>query len=68
MAVAAASILARDEFLDWLAARARRLPKGGGVAAGRRGGAARSWREGGAEALRRVAKLHFATTERVLGG
>ena len=62
VAVAAASILARDEFLRRLGG----LPKGGGspqvVEAGRAIVA-----EGGLAALRRVAKLHFATTERVLG-
>ena len=61
VAVAAASILARDEFLRRLAG----LPKGGGspevVAAGKEIVA-----RGGEEALRSVAKLHFATTARVL--
>ena len=63
VAVAAASILARDGFLD----RLGDLPKGGGspqVIAAARGIAAR----GGEDALRQVAKLHFATTARVLGG
>jgi ribonuclease HIII len=62
VAVAAASILARDEFLRRLGS----LPKGGGspqvVAAGRELVA-----RGGEDALRSVAKLHFATTARVLG-
>ncbi|HEX8086872.1 MAG TPA: ribonuclease HIII [Solirubrobacteraceae bacterium] len=63
VAVAAASILARDEFLRRLGG----LPKGGGspaVLAAAREIAAR----GGVEALRKVAKLHFATTARVLAG
>jgi ribonuclease HIII len=63
VAVAAASILARDEFLR----RLGDLPKGGGspqvVAVGREVVA-----RGGAAALRSVAKLHFATTDRVLDG
>ena len=62
VAVAAASILARDEFLRRLGG----LPKGGGspevVAAARR-----IVERGGEEALASVAKLHFATTARVLG-
>jgi ribonuclease HIII len=62
VAVAAASILARDAFLRGLGT----LPKGGGspqVVAYARELAAR----GGEDALRRVAKLHFATTARVVG-
>ena len=62
VAVAAASILARDEFLR----RLGDLPKGGGspevVAAGRA-----IVERGGEPALAQVAKLHFATTSRVLG-
>lgn len=63
VAVAAASILARDEFLRRLGG----LPKGGGspqVLAAARALVERR----GPEALRSVAKLHFATTGRVLGG
>ena len=63
VAVAAASILARDEFLR----RLGELPKGGGspqVVAAARALVERR----GADALRAVAKLHFATTARVLGG
>ncbi len=63
VAVAAASILARDEFLR----RIGGLPKGGGspqVLA-----AARALVEqGGPDALRSVAKVHFATTAKVLAG
>lgn len=62
VAVAAASILARDEFLR----RIGDLPKGGGspqvVAVGRA-----IVERGGEAELGRVAKLHFATTGRVLG-
>ena len=63
VAVAAASIIARDEFLRRLGG----LPKGGGspqVLAAARELVERR----GPEALRSVAKLHFATTGRVLGG
>ena len=63
VAVAAASVLARDEFLRRLGG----LPKGGGspqVLAAARGLVER----GGEEALRPFAKLHFATTARVLDG
>jgi ribonuclease HIII len=70
IAVAAASILARDRFLAWLDdASARggvRLPKGGAnpaiVAAGRR-----IVQQRGHDGLGEVAKLHFATTARILG-
>jgi ribonuclease HIII len=70
VAVAAASILAREAFLDWLARASERvgvaLPKGASpqvVEAARRIVA-----QGGEERLASVAKLHFATTERVLRG
>ncbi len=68
-AVAAASILAREAFLSWLDRASRRigvtLPKGAGpqvIDAGREIVA-----RGGEDALRAVAKLHFATTRQVLG-
>jgi ribonuclease HIII len=67
VAVAAASILARDRFLAWLdEASARggvRLPKGGSNAA--IVAAARRIAASGEGALAQVAKLHFATTQRV---
>jgi ribonuclease HIII len=70
IAVAAASILARDNFLDWLEQESRRLnvtlPKGASdqvVAAGREIVA-----RYGEERLRRVAKVSFKTTEKVLAG
>ncbi|MEA2386046.1 MAG: ribonuclease [Thermoleophilaceae bacterium] len=64
VAVAAASILARKAFLDWLD-RHGGLPKGAGPAVEER--ARQIVASGGEEALGAVAKLHFATTERVLG-
>jgi ribonuclease HIII len=70
VAVAAASILAREAFLDWLDAASKRvgvtLPKGASpqvIEAARRIVAS-----GGREALGSVSKLHFATTDKVLGG
>jgi ribonuclease HIII len=68
VAVAAASILARDRFLEWLEETSRRLgvelPKGGSkpsiIAAARRIVESR-----GDAALGGVAKLHFATTKQV---
>jgi ribonuclease HIII len=70
VAVASASILARAAFLDWLEEASQRvgvrLPKGASpqvVKAGREVVARH-----GATGLRSVAKLHFATTQRVLEG
>lgn len=67
-AVAAASVVARDRFLGWMERAARELglelPKGASpqVEAAGRALVARH----GPAALRRAAKLHFKTTERVL--
>ena len=68
LAVAAASILAREAFLDWLDRMSAKvgvtLPKGASpqvVEAAKRIAAS-----GGRKALADVAKLHFKTTERVL--
>ena len=65
--VAAASLVARAEFLTRLAALAQKwqvdLPKGAGSpvdAAGRN-----VWSKGGADLLRQVAKLHFKTTQKI---
>ena len=69
VAVAAASILAREAFLDWLQRASERtgvtLPKGASpqVIAAARDIVERQ----GADALGSVAKLHFATTGKVLG-
>jgi ribonuclease HIII len=69
LAVAAASILAREAFLDWLERTSAKLgvtlPKGASpqvVEAAKRIAAS-----GGREALGEVAKLHFKTTDKVLG-
>ena len=68
-AVAAASILARAEFLKRLHFLGREwgmeLPKGAGPPV--EAAAVRFVRTHGAEALGRVAKTHFKTTQRVLG-
>jgi len=70
VAVAAASILARDRFLVWLTETSARygidLPKGGSkpaiIAAARR-----IIQQHGRGELGRVAKLHFVTTKAVTG-
>jgi len=63
-AVAAASIVARAEFLSHLAALGKacgtKLPKGAGSPV--LSVARRLYQDGGKDALRRVAKLHFKTT------
>lgn len=69
IAVAAASILARDMFVKWLEKRAEQvglpLPKGAGeqVIEAAQAIVARD----GADALKDLAKLSFKTTQRVLG-
>jgi ribonuclease HIII len=69
IAVAAASVLARDAFVSWLENRSRELgftlPKGASpevIAVARRIVA-----DGGEKALRDLAKLSFKTTQKVLG-
>jgi ribonuclease HIII len=68
LAVAAASVLARARYLQGLDLLSEevgvRLPKG---ATHVREAVRRVFRERGAEGLKRVAKVHFATTEKVLG-
>jgi len=70
VAVAAASLVARAEFLAGMAALEARvghpLPRGAGPAVAP--AARRVVAERGAGFLREVAKLHFATTAGVLGG
>ena len=67
-AVAAASILAREQFVDWIDAQSKKLgvslPKGASsqvVETGRELVSAK-----GAEVLQNLAKMHFKTTEEVL--
>lgn len=68
VAVAAASVLAREAFVNWLARAERRvgvpLPKGASPAV--IAAAQEIVRTGGEEALGTVAKLHFGTTTSVL--
>ncbi len=67
LAVAAASILARDRFLTWIENMARKyglLPKGASPAVVETGRAIVA--RFGKEELQTVAKLHFKTTEQVM--
>jgi ribonuclease HIII len=68
-AVAAASILAREKFIDWLDATGRRigvtLPRG--VSAAVKDAARQIIAQGGPDALAAVAKMHFKTAAEVLG-
>jgi ribonuclease HIII len=68
-AVAAASIVAREAFLGALARLSRecgtKLPKGAGAPV--MPVARKIYREGGKEALAKVAKLHFKTTLKITG-
>ena len=68
LAVAAASVLARDRFLGWLDHASReyglKLPKGASDEV--EAAARRLVQTRGQDALGRVAKLHFKTTQRVL--
>ncbi len=69
IAVAAASVLARDRFLGWLERASRELgmtlPKGASTQV--EVAARQLVAKHGRDALARAAKLHFKTTERVLG-
>ncbi len=66
-AVAAASILAREKFVSWLADKGREigveLPKGASPAV--KDAARRVYENGGEDALKRVAKMHFKTAGEV---
>ncbi len=66
-AVAAASILARESFIDWLERHGKRsgLTLGRGVSAGVKETARQLVETGGAEALRRFAKVHFRTAHEI---
>ena len=67
-AVAAASILAREKFIDWLDTAGRRLgvPLPRGVSASVKDAARKIVANGGREALDAVAKMHFKTAAEVL--
>ena len=67
LAVAAASILAREAFIDWLESRGKTLGVrlGRGVSTDVKDVAKKVAENGGPEALRKVAKLHFRTAHEV---
>jgi ribonuclease HIII len=67
VAVAAASILAREAFIDWLDREGKKLGfrLDRGVSVQTKETAQRLVREQGAEALHRVAKVHFRTAHEV---
>ena len=69
VAVAAASILAREKFVIWLDNRARQLgiPLPKGVSAAVKSAAKQIVEKHGREALGRIAKMHFRTSAEVLG-
>ena len=68
IAVAAASILAREKFVHWMEARGKAmgiaLPKG--VSAAVKSAARAVVEKGGRDSLRAVAKMHFRTSAEVL--
>lgn len=66
-AVAAASILARDGFINWLDARGKALgvKLGRGVSAAVKQSAGEIVEKHGPEALRQVAKVHFRTAHEI---
>jgi len=66
-AVAAASILAREAFIDWLERHGKRLGMklGRGVSASVKETARQIAEKEGGEALRRLAKVHFRTAHEV---
>jgi ribonuclease HIII len=69
IAVAAASILARNKFVRWMETRSKALgialPKG--VSAAVKSAARAVVEKGGRDALRAIAKMHFRTSAEVLG-
>jgi ribonuclease HIII len=67
-AVAAASILAREKFIDWLDAAGKRtgVPLPRGVSAPVKEAASKIVKAGGRDALASVAKMHFKTAAEVL--
>jgi ribonuclease HIII len=70
LAVAAASILAREAFIDWLDSRGKTIGMklGRGVSNEVKEVAKKVVEAGGPEALRKVAKLHFRTAHDVAPG
>jgi len=67
VAVAAASILAREAFIDWLEKTGKKLDLrlDRGVSASVKEAAAKLVEKGGAKALREVAKIHFRTAHEI---
>jgi ribonuclease HIII len=67
VAVAAASILAREGFIDWLEKRGKKLSLrlGRGVSASVKEAARKLVETNGPEALREVAKVHFRTAHEI---
>jgi ribonuclease HIII len=67
LAVAAASILAREAFIDWLDREGKRagLALGRGVSAPIKEAARKIVERGGPEALRKFAKVHFRTAHEI---
>jgi ribonuclease HIII len=67
VAVAAASILAREAFIDWLARNGKRigLTLGRGVSASVKETARKVVEKEGPDALRRFAKVHFRTAHEI---
>lgn len=66
-AVAAASIIAREAFIDWLEKRGKAsgFKLGRGVSAAVKEAARKVVETGGADALRQVAKVHFRTAHEI---
>jgi ribonuclease HIII len=67
LAVAAASILAREAFIDWLERNEKRagLRLGRGVSESIKEAARKIVEQGGPEALRKFAKVHFRTAHEI---
>jgi ribonuclease HIII len=69
IAVAAASILARDKFVRWMEARGKALgiPLPKGVSPAVKSAARKVVEKGGRDGLRAISKMHFRTSAEVLG-
>jgi len=70
LAVAAASILAREAFIDWLDRRGKTIgvKLGRGVSAEVKRAASKLAESEGAEVLRKIAKVHFRTAHEIAPG